>query len=253
MILLHRITSFVIAALSFVLFYVLLVAPHLVWIIAACFAVVALLFARLLLWEGKKPSFWVFWGTPLYLLGISILFFLFLEQEWVKILLTLFVTGAIWLYAENLFTFYHLPANYQAYALEYLTVVIALASVFFLASSAYGAFLFLQLPVWVPGLAMFWGLLGLTISAFWASKIHWEASGLYGFFGALMLTELFVAISALPTSFFVNAGVLTVFYYMYIGLARAHVLEKLTKTVLRRYVVTGAILSLALFITATWI
>lgn len=258
MILLHRLTSFALAIVTLLGFGGLIYRPEMTdqfWLAVIWLLVlVPLLLARLLKWEVQRFSFWVFLGTPMFFLVSSLLLFFFLENRYLEIALALVVTGGVWLYAENLFSFYHLPSAYQAYALEYLTWVLFILAGFFFASAAFGAQLVLSaVPTWVIALAVFWAVLITTVGVFWVSKIDQERISLYAFSGAVMLTEIFLVLAMLPTSFVTGAAAFTIALYVYLGLARAHVLEKLSKVVLRRYLIIGSLLLMVIFGTARWI
>lgn len=254
MILLHRLTPFALAGLVAAGFGALIMSP-LTWLPYAigCFALIPLLLGRLLLWEFRRPAFWVFIGTPCLLLLSAIFFFLFLESAPAKWMLAVLITGAIGLYAENLFSFYHMPSAYQAYALEYLSLVLYVASGFFFTSSAYGSQLFILLPVWVPALAVFVAVLLATIAVFWVSKVGFETGLVFAFAGALVMTEAYIALAMLPTSFVTNAAAFAVLLYLFLGLSRAQVLDTLSRPVLKRYLATGAVLLAVIFGTATWL
>ena len=162
------------------------------------------------------------------------------------------VTVALALYAENLFAFYHLPSSYQAYSLEFLSLMCYMVSAFFFTGSAYMAQLFLELPLWIPAIATFLIVLLATVAVFWVSKIGFETGILFAITGAIVMTQVYVALSMLPTSFVTHAAAFTVCWYVYLGVSRAHVLEKLTPGVVRRYAVIGCLLLVLIFGTATW-
>lgn len=254
MILLHRFTPFAIAFASGVLFLTLAFSPFLLYPVAIVAGIlVPLLFARLLLFEVRRPAFWVFLLTPTLLLVSSLMFFFLLESTGAKWVVGGSVTISLFLYAENVFAFYHLPSTYQAYALEYLTLMMYIGSAFFFTSSAYMAELFLELPLWVPAILVFASVLFAIMAIFWVSKIGFETGIPYAVVGAILLTELYISLAFLPISFIANAAVFTVCLSTYFGVARAHVLEKLTPSVTRRYLAFGAVLIIIIFGTATWI
>lgn len=254
MILLHRITSFALAILAAAGFAVLVFFPqHTLLTMLLMIIVIPLLFGRLLTFDIREASFWVFLGTPTFFLVSALFFFLYFESDLAKVALGVIVTLGLWLYAENLFTFYHLPSAYQAYALEYLSMVLYIASGFFFTSGSYGSQLALGLPFWIPALAVFWAVLFATIGVFWVSKIGQETSSRFAITGAILMTELYLVFAMLPTSFLTNAAAFSVFLYLYLGLSRAHVLEKLSKQVMRRYLIVGALLLAVIFGTAQWV
>ena len=194
MILLHRLTPFVISLLSAAGFGLLMWDPlDLKFLAAACFLLIPILFARLLLWELRRPAFWVFLGTPSLLLLSSLMFFLIIESTLGAWVMLLSVTLALALYAENLFAFYHLPSSYQAYSLEFLSLMCYMVSAFFFTGSAYMAQLFLELPLWIPAIATFLIVLLATVAVFWVSKIGFETGILFAVTGAIIMTQVYIA------------------------------------------------------------
>ncbi|RMD51156.1 hypothetical protein D6827_02745 [Candidatus Parcubacteria bacterium] len=254
MILLHRLTPFAIT-LTAVAGYILLIfyPSHLFVGLFMLLVAIPLLFARLLLWEIKRGSFWVFFGVPLFFILSSVFYFLFLESVNAELFLMFVVATGLWFYAENLFTFYHLPAMYQAYALEYLTLVIVIISGFLFSAASYASTLFLQLPIWLPAIIMFLIAFLLTTSVYWVSKITLSAGWKFATIGALVITQIYIALAMLPVSFMANAAVISILLYMFLGLSRARILRKLTKVVLKRYLVIGSILLIIIFSTARWV
>jgi hypothetical protein len=253
-ILLHRLTPFAIALLTALLFVMLITAPRafLPFEILA-FLLIPLLFSRLLLFEVRRPAFWVFLGTPFVLLVSALAFFLLLDPGTGKWFMAGVVTLSLALYAENVFAFYHLPSTYQAYSLEYLTLIMYVMSAFFFTSFAYMAQLFLELPLWTPAVAVFVAVLFATMAVFWVSKIGFETGIPYAVVGAILMTQMYVTLALLPTSFITNAAVFAVCLSTYFGLVRAQVLDKLTPNVVRRYVGLCFILLLLILGTATWV
>ena len=254
MIILHRISVFVQTALTAGLFFFLLRESEYA-LSASIIALLAfaLLQARLLGFEVKSWSFWIFFATPVAFLMGSVFFFFFLEALFVKWLIALLVVAVLWMYLENLFTFYYLPGAYQPYSLEYLSLSMYLLFVFFFASGMYAAQIFLSLPIIIPFLALFWIILCASVCMFWVSKVNTQVSLPYAVVGAIGLSQLYVALGFLPVSFIVNAAALTLCYYMYLGLVRAHVLEELTPLVVRRYLGFVGLSLVLIFATTSWI
>jgi hypothetical protein len=110
----------------------------------------------------------------------------------------------------------------------------------------------LELPLWIPAIATFLIVLLATVAVFWVSKIGFETGILFAVTGAIIMTEVYVSLSMLPTSFVTHAAAFTVCWYVYLGVSRAHVLEKLTPIVIRRYALIGCMLLGLIFGTATW-
>lgn len=217
-----------------------------------CAVVLTFLHARLLLWEVRRPAFWVFLGTPMLLWASSMLFFFLLESVTSEWIVAVVVSLCMGLYAENCFAFYHMPSAYQAYALENLSLVLYVLSAFFLTSGAFGAQLFLLLPTWIPALVMFFAVLFATMAVFWVSKIGFETGRPYAIVGAVLLAEMYVALAMLPTSFVTNAALFSVVLYAFLLFTRANVLERLTRTMTIRSLVFVGVLFLVILLSARW-
>lgn len=252
MIILHRVTAILIGLATAGLYLLITYANIPLWGVSLMILGIMLMYGRMLNWEYKSVTFWVFLGTPLFFLISGLFFHLFLEASVAKTALGVILSLGLWLYAENLFTFYHLPSSYQAYALEYLSFMLFLLGIFFYACGAYAAQLFMTLPIWVPGLAMFWFTLFAISGVFWVSKIPPQIGTKFAWVGSILLAQLFVTLSLLPTSLFVNAATFALLFYMYLGISRIHLLDKLSNTVLWRYLGVGTVLALALLTTASW-
>jgi hypothetical protein len=215
-------------------------------------ALMVFFLARLLLWELRRPAFWVFLGTPVMLWLSALVFFFFLEDPLSKWIIASTVSVLVALYAENCFTFYHLPSAYQAYALENLSMVVYVLSAFFFTSGAFGAQLFLLLPTWIPTLCVFFAVLLATTAVFWVSKIGFETGRPYAVVGAIVMAELYATLSLLPTSFVTNAALFSVLLYAFFVFARANVMERISKMMVLRQTGFVAVLFLLILLTARW-
>ncbi|MFA6017645.1 MAG: hypothetical protein WCT28_03865 [Patescibacteria group bacterium] len=253
MILLHRITPFAIGATSMVSFALLILLP---WFglkaLLPCGLLLVLLHARLLLWEFRRPAFWVFLCTPMALWLSSMVFFFFLEDMPSKWIVAVAVSALIGLYTENCFAFYHLPSAYQAYALENLSLVIYVLSAFFFTSGAFGSQLFLLLPTWIPMVLVFISVLFATTAVFWVSKIGFETGRPYAMIGAILFAELYATLAMLPTSFVTNAAVFAVFLYSFLMISRANVLERMTRGMMLRTMGFVGVMLLIILLSARW-
>lgn len=253
MILLHRLTPFAIFFLSAGGFAMLTLSPF-AWGIPAlvCFALVLALFARLLVWDVRRTGFWVFLGMPLFILVSSLAFFLLLEHTGAKWMLGGVVTLSLSLFAENLFAFYHLPRAYQAYSLEYLSLMLAVGGLFFTTSATYLAQFFLEAPVWLMALVIAMITFATCVAVFWVSKMSWEAGRMYAGVGALLLTEVYVACAWLPTGYTTNAAVFAICAAWYLAIMRAHAFQKVHRQLLLCHTLFAGALILFLFFTTPW-
>jgi hypothetical protein len=254
MILLHRFSSFAIAAvcgLSFLSLFFSWTHPLLTILLTA--VIVAGLLGRLLNWQIKGFQFWHLLGTPLLFLLSSFGPFFLLENTFSKIGLTLLVVGLNFLFVEHVFSFVHLPIAYQPFTLEYLSQFLHILSVFFLSVLGFGLSLFLQTPLWFLTLVFFFMLFFIVYGTLWAGKVDAVRARPYAFAGAVLMSELFAVLSFLPTGFYSNAAFLALGVYVFLGLSRAHALHKLSQEVVRRYLIVFGVLAVLIAVTSQWI
>lgn len=254
MILLHRLTSFavsIVVAMGFLLLLVSSFHPYLLVVLTG--ALVALLLARLLQWHIRTFQFWHLMGTPLLFLLSSFGPFFLLESLISKATLAVCVVSILFLFVEHVFSFTHLPVVYQPFTLEYLSGLLHILSVFFLSVLGFGLSLFLQTPLWMLSLIFFLILFFIVYGTLWVGKVDPHRARPYAFVGAVLMSELFAALSFLPTGFYSNAAFLALGVYVFLGLSRAHALHKLSREVLRRYIIVFVVLTLVITLTSQWI
>ena len=73
---------------------------------------------------------------------------------------------------------------------------------------------------------------------------------LFTFIPALILIEIFWALSFLPTSFYINSFILTICYYVISGLAKNRLSNNLNKTIIKKYILVGGVCLLLIIFTA---
>ena len=254
MILLHRITPFFIGLFAAAgLVGTFFVPEHPLWTIVAALIIVVLLSARLLAWRFKTLQFWTLLGTPVLFLVSGYSLFLFFEDQSAKITMTVIVAMLLFFFAEHVFTYTHLPAKYQAYAIEHLSLLLNLLSLFFFSAAGFGGMILLQSPLYIMGAVFFLLVLFFVYSTLWAGKIENKRALSYSLAGALLATEIFTALSYLPTGFYTNAAVLAVCFYLFLGLSKAHFMNQLSRKVWKRYLFLGFSLLFLIAVTARWL
>jgi hypothetical protein len=255
MLVLHRITPFLIGLVlaSGFLGLMRLPAAYSFIVAGAVALLLAVLFARLAGFEPRKFRFWYFVGTPVLFFLSAFGLFLFLEQGSFKIALALIVSLMSFLFAEHLFNYVHLPAKYQAYSLEHVSLVLYVLTTFFAATVGFGTAMVIQAPLWLLAPLFFLVMLYVVYGMLWVSKVDPRKARAYAFGGAVITTELFTVLSFLPTGFYANAAALAVCVYVFLGISRAHFLDKLSRVVLRRYAFMGVLLLGVIAGTARWL
>ncbi len=254
MILLHRISSVVAATIvAFGFVAVFLDWTHPIFAMVMTGILLVLVLARLIGWSIRTFQFWHLLGTPLLFVLSGFGAMLLLESNLIKIILAVLVTALLFLFVEHIFSYVHLPVNYQPFTLEYLSQLLHILSIFFISTLGFGMSLFLQTPLWILSPIFFAILLFIVYGTLWAGKIDSSRARPYAFAGAALTTEMFMALSFLPTGFYSNAAFLALGAYVFLGLSRAHALHKLSREVLRRYIVLFFALTLIIAATSQWV
>lgn len=254
MIILHRISTFFVGLVVAVGFILMIYFPFLsLGVIPAVLLLLFVLLARLNEWQVATYRFWNFVGTPIIFAFSGLALFLFFEGSTEKIIMGLVTALGVFLFAEHQFAYLHTPPLYKPYSLENLSLVLNVLTVFFLAAASNGLMIFLNIPLILTGLIFFILNLFVVYNMLWISKVEHSRAIAYALGGAVILSELYAAVSYLPISFYVSAAVITVFFYVYQGLCRAHLLDKLTRPIMVRYVSLGSIIALVVLSTAKWI
>ncbi len=253
MILIHRLTPFAIGLMASLGFASLLqhwLSPIVSMVLALL--CIGLLFGRLLHFHVRAFEFWYFLGIPLlYLLASFGMLFLF---ETLATSLALAVLSVVFLvlFAEYVFQYTHLPSQYQPYSIEYLSLLLNVLTVFFLSSVAYGTNLLIQTPLWLLAPIFFLLSLFILYGTLFVSKAEDSRARPYAIAGSILTTEFFVTLAFLPSGLYTNAALITLFFYLFLGLTRAQVHHKLSATVVKRYLFVFLILFLIILSSTDW-
>jgi hypothetical protein len=160
------------------------------------------------------------------------------------------------LFILNLFfIFYYLKNIYQGKKSVFLENVSSYGNflaIFFSFSVIYGLKAFLNTPIWVLILVAAVVIILVIHQTLWAYKTQLESRIIYVFIGCLVLVQIAWAIYFLPFNYNILGLILTICYYMLIGLVKASLGEKLTKRTVKLYLVSGLSCILILLLTAKW-
>lgn len=254
MILLHRITPFLIGASTLTGFVLASSLPsHSGWLLPLLFLLIFILFARLLNWRPHKTESWLLLGTPLMLLFASEVVFLFLDSATLRLGLSVIAAFFLYFYAEHLFGFVHLPVFYQPHALQNLTMVLQVLAMFFFVAGLHAFVLFVP---FIPLIVLVILLIPYTCASIflslWMGKAPRDIQRRYAVGGTILFTELFIALSFLPSTFTTSAALLAICFYLFLGLTRAHVQAKLTRRLVRRYLGLSFLMLVLVIMSARW-
>lgn len=248
-----RFLPLVCALAVFALLELIIRSPRLIYALAP----LILIFVFLSLWQltGRKSrngKLWRFLIAPfIFILG-GLLCLSFLEGFYLRQFLSLIIAGLLGIFLEMVYLWLHARPKYQPHALENISAHLNLLAVFLIASGAYSLIIFINFPFWPLTLIFAFLILLLTYQLCWVENILFPSSGPYLAVSILATTEVFLAVSFLPTSAYVSALIVALVYYLITGLLRNLFLGIKEKSVIRRYLLISLIVFLAIMATAKW-
>ncbi len=127
-----------------------------------------------------------------------------------------------------------------------------LLSVFLFFSSFYSLAIFPYLTFWLIELAIIIIISAIVYQIFWIYGFLTPKNVLFILVITLVLAELFLAIYFLPTSFYVNALFLTIFYYLLIDISYFFLLGKLNSKIIRSHFLIIFFILLVIILTMHW-
>lgn len=200
----------------------------------------------------KNSQLWNFLIAPFFLFEGWIFFTVFLEERWIKHLFLIIIVFFLFLFLYNIFNFLYQPLYYRAYSLENISNYLDLLAIWLWYSSFFGLIIFLGLspgsfvlPIIIIGVLIYY-------QNIWVNKIEIKNYWPYLIIVNLLLVEVFLAVSFLPTNFYVNGLILAVVYYVLSGLSRNFILKKLNKIIVVRHLLFGIFILAIGLLTAKW-
>lgn len=163
--------------------------------------------------------------------------------------------SAVWLgmVLWTSFALVEMPATYQPSSLENMFNYANIASVFFIASSAFSTMLLLHWSRWLMfGIVTLLVFL-LVLQTFKVNKISLRQGWPLFLTVGIIAAELFLALTFLPLGFYSNGVLLAVWFYLGINISRHTLLDHLTRDVWRRYLFVGVGVVLLTLATAQWL
>jgi hypothetical protein len=250
---LNRITPWVVTLINLVFLEQIIKTPKQVYWLG--FLALTLIFLAIWQLTGRQllsKKFWRFAITPTFLFLSGLLFLVFLEAGWLKqlFIFSLSIFGGVFL--EVVFVWFWRRPRYQPNALENISTHLNLLTIFFTTSGLFGLIIFLNFPLWLLALIFFIISAILNYQLIWISDANWSTGWPYIVVITLTITEIFLAVSFLPTSIYVSGLLVTISYYLITGLTRNWLLGIKEGKVVKRYLIISLILLAMIFLTAKW-
>lgn len=199
-----------------------------------------------------SEKFWRFAVTPFFFLSTGVLFFSFFEGDIIRRLLLVAFSVLIWIYFEVIRLWFHERPKYQVHSLENISTYLDLLTIFFAASGFYSLILFFGWNLWYFSLGFTAITALVTYQLIWTSGASLRSAWAYLITITVVVSELFVVTSYLPSSVYVNGLIVTLGFYLTAGLARNWLIDVKEKSILKRYLAISIFSLIIILITAKW-
>lgn len=197
-----------------------------------------------------RKRFWIFVTSPLLLVISQLLFVIFLQGFWFKRFVVLILSVILGIFLENLYIYHYQPAKYQKYSLANIANYFNLIIIFLFNASLFLLVIFLQFPFWLTIILNIFSTIILTYQIFWFSQLAFARTWPYVLGLSLISAELFWVLSFLPISVYNQALIITLVYYLTVGISRNQLLGIDEKKVIKRYLGIVLVCLIIILLTA---
>lgn len=121
-----------------------------------------------------------------------------------------------------------------------------------LSSSLYGIRSFLNFPVWPLMIIFLIAAVLLVYQNFWINGAKFKMNSFYTLIIALVLTELAWSITFLTLSFYILGLIISVCYYILVGITRFYLKNDLDNKVIKWYLIFGLLSIFVVLLSARW-
>ena len=253
MFLINKFLQIVSAAFLFLTFELLIYNESLIWI----FSPILIVLVIVSLWFFNKrkfnKEFLRFLISPVLYVISCIGFSLFIEKNIFFHVFAAVISVFLFIYFGRILDYKFYPKRYQPYSLENFSWYLDILIVFLFFSFIYASIVFIKIKILFLIIPVLVVILLLAYQLFWVNKIKFSDSSVFIFAISVILVELFSAIYYLPISFFINAFILTIAFYLMTGLARYFLLGSLDKKRILNFVIVSAVCLIAVLATAQWV
>ncbi len=202
--------------------------------------------------ERNPRSFFLFLATPLFLVLGQFIFVLFLEGKLLRHIIAIIPTMILGIFLENTYVHFQKKEKYEQHSMGNILSFLSLIILYLFAASLFGFIVYLNVSLWIATFIIMFVAFIVTEQVMYFHEVSFQKSWPYLVITSLVAGEFFWVINFLPSSLYVNAFILTVLYYLMIGVSRNHLLGILNRSVFLRYFFISIFSLLVVLITAKW-
>lgn len=222
------------------------------WLIIICLIVYIFLVLGFVCRLNFNKNFWHFLILPLLTTTAAWLCLIFFADTLYFHLVSVGVGLLLYFLINQYYLYFYVPFKYQPYSLESLSLYVSILAALFFSIACFGSLILLQIPTYWIALAMLVFFFLLTYQYFWINKYSWSKSWLFILVIVLLIVELFAVTAYLPTGYYVNSLILTVVYYLTLGISKQSLSENLSKKKISGFLIVGGLCLLLVLISARW-
>lgn len=250
----NRFLPLIVPLITLLLLEVYRFHPRLLYVVVILVILLFFFTARQFILASKKKEKWLnYFLLPALFFGGLTLFSTMIPSKF--LVQSLFVINTLFIY----FYFraiYHLLSGSTKYGnnvLQNLSSYGNFLAVYFVASSVYGLQVFLGVQTWLLMVVLLFVIMSVVYQVLWANGIDIRKGYLYALIMCLVLVEIAWSASFLTLSFYILGLIFAICYYILIGLIRFYLLGRLTKSLIKIYLIFGFSSILVVLLTANWV
>ncbi len=194
---------------------------------------------------------------PFLAVSTTSAFIVFLYTDYRPILLgiTFVVPAYTWIWTESLYLFWQQPVLYQPYTLQRLASYLYLLEIFLFVAAISGLQVLFLVPTWItlPVSAALY--LFVQYDVLFLSRLDSAYAWKVAFVGTILAIQLQVVLQTLPTHFLLYSGLMTIFFYAWLGLTKqaANPQQPYTRRQVLPYALVSTLGAVMTFVSSLWI
>lgn len=250
----NRYLAFLVPLAILVLLQVYFFSPGLIYVVLIISALLLFFTVRQFVNESKrKERVGNYLILPMIFTFSAVMFSTLMPFAFIIQILIFVIYLFINFYLRTLYFYFLKPERYKSESLENFSSYGNFLSFYFTASALYGFQSFLGTEFWQIIIFLLAIIILIVYQVFWTNKILTKQGILYIIILPLLYVEMAWAISFLSLSFYVLGLILSILYYIGIGLTRFYLIEKINGQILKIYLTFGFISIFAIIISSRWI
>jgi len=244
----------IVPVLSFIFLEIYFFYPKSVFVILVLlFSLIFFISRQFIRASGKKDAIISIVSLPVLFTFGSVFVSFFIVKMLVVHLLFLVDLIFLYYYFKMLYYYFFKADMHKKVNMEYLSTYGNFVAFYFMAVSFFGLQLFLDIAVWKLIVFLASVVFLIVFQTSWAGETSKKTGIFYGLLLSLVMLELAWGISFLTLSYYILGLILTISFYVLIGLVRFYLFGNLSSEKVKLYLIFGLTSVSIALLTARWI